>query len=581
MQRPHVRIVVLALVVAIFSGHGSGAPAASNPALVPQPVRIIVRDGGFTLRTDTALLADTAALPEASALAAALAPATGFALQVIEGSPARLHRALGLCRFGARTSASCRNWIHLRMRGARRLGDEGYQLKSKSGGVKIRARTDAGLFYGTQTLRQLLPASILSPTTVAGESWFVPAVRITDYPRFPWRGAHLDVARHFIPAQDVMRLLDAMALHKLNRFHWHLTDDQGWRIEILQYPDLTLVGSERAESPTRTLSEAGLLNLFLGAAPDATPRGGFYTQDAIRDVVAYARERHIVVVPEIDVPGHSQAMIAAHPELGNTLAPVAVATTYGPQQHILNVEESTFEFLGNVLSELLDLFPGTFIHFGGDEVVLTEWAESSAAQARMTDLGFTDESELLAWFLERVAALVRGAGRRAVGWQNGLYAGGMLPDDIVLMEWLAQSTGLDAARQGRDVVMAVIGETYFDHPWLPLVAGEQAQLDAALGAGSPLVAALSTDLQQTYAFDPLGDGLAPEDAAHVLGAQGQVWTEFIVDAAEVERFAFPRLSALAEAVWTPARRKDFADFDMRLDTHLGRLDALGVEWLRR
>jgi hexosaminidase len=580
MQGRYARIGLLLVATAMLPSR-SPAIEGSGPALIPAPVRLKVGSGSFELRNDTVLLADAAGLFEAGKLAAGLAPATGFSLEVVEGSPGRLRRALGLCGFGARETSACRTWVHLRSRASRSVGDEGYQLTVRSGGVKLRARSAAGLFYGAQTLRQLLPPSVFSSSLVAGPAWAAPAVRIKDYPRFSWRGAHLDVARHFIPKQDVLRLLDAMALHKLNRFHWHLTDDQGWRVEILQYPALTQVGAVRAESPSRPLSEAGFINFFLASTPDATPQGGFYTQDDVREVVAYAAERHIVVVPEIDLPGHSQAMIAAHPELGNTGAAVPVATTYGPQAHILNVEDGTFDFLEDVLVELLALFPGEFFHVGGDEVVFTEWVSSAAAQARMTALGFTEESELLAWFLERVADVVRSAGRRPIGWQNGLYDGGMLPDDVVLMEWLAQADGLAAAQQGRDVIMAVIGETYFDHPWLPLAAAEQAQLEAAFGAGHPLLAALSTDLQQAYGFDPLGNGLAPADAAHILGAQGQVWTEFIFDAAEVERFAFPRLTALAEAVWTPAARKDFADFDARLDAHLMRLDALGVQWLRR
>jgi hexosaminidase len=576
-----MRIGLLALAITMLPSQ-SPAVEEAHLALIPAPVRLKVRDGSFELRNDTVLLADAAGLSEAGKLAVALAPATGFSLEVVEGSPGRQRHALGLCGSGARDTASCRTWIHLRSQAARSVGDEGYQLTVKNGGVRIRARSAAGLFYGAQTLRQLLPPSIFSSSLVAGPvAWVAPAVRIKDYPRFPWRGAHLDVARHFIPKQDVIRLLDAMALHKLNRFHWHLTDDQGWRVEILQYPNLTQVGAVRAESPSRPLSEAGFLNFLLATTPDATPHGGFYTQDDVREVVAHATERHITVVPEIDLPGHSQAMIAAHPELGNTGGAIDVATTYGPQVHILNVEDATFAFLENVLGELFGLFPGEFFHLGGDEVLFTEWVNSPAAQARMTTLGFTEESELLAWFLERVADVVRAADRRVIGWQNGVYDGGLLQDDIVLMEWLALADGLAAAEQGRDVIMAVIGETYFDHPWLPLAPAEQAQLEAVFGVGHPVLTALSTDLQQAYGFEPLGDGLAPQDAAHVLGAQGQVWTEFIFDAADVERFAFPRLTALAEVVWTPVERTDFADFESRLDAHLMRLDALGVQWLRR
>ena len=251
MQGRYARIGLLVLATALAPS-GSQAVEGPGSALIPAPVRLKARSGAFELRDDTVLLADAAGLAEAGKLAAAFAPATGFSLEVVEGSPGRSRRALGLCGFGARETSSCRTWIHLRSRASRSVGDEGYQLTVKNGGVKIRARSAAGLFYAAQTLRQLLPPSVFSRSPVAGPAWVAPAVRIKDYPRFSWRGAHLDVARHFIPKQDVMRLLDAMALHKLNRFHWHLTDDQGWRVEIRQYPNLTQVGAVRAESPSRS-----------------------------------------------------------------------------------------------------------------------------------------------------------------------------------------------------------------------------------------------------------------------------------------------------------------------------------------
>lgn len=555
--------------------------AQANDTIIPRPAQLKERAGAFALRGDSVLVADAESLDEARKLADALAPATGFDLRVVEGRPHRLRRGLGLCRGGARDTSACRTWIHLRKtRGLRRLGDESYVMRVRSGAIRIRARAEVGLFYATQTLRQLLPPEIFSPAPVAAE-WSVPAVHIKDWPRFAWRGMHLDVARHFIPADEVKRILDAMALHKLNRLHWHLTDDQGWRIEIQQHPALTQVGAWRTSSPVRHLSEAGLLNLFLQLVPDGIPHGGFYTQEEIREVVAHAAERHITVVPEIDLPGHITSAIAAIPSLGNTGLPIDVATIYGIHTTILNVEETTFAFLEDVFSEVMGLFPSPIIHLGGDEVPFVEWQASASAQATMAELGFTQADELLGWFINRVAEFIRSQGRRPAGWQNGLYKQGLVDEDVILTEWLSQGVALDLAQAGREVVMAPLGSTYFDHPWLPLDPNQQTELESALGANNPLLGILATDLAEVYGFDPLGEDPSPEQETHVLGAQGQIWSEFILDGADAERFAFPRLTALAEVVWTPPERKDFADFERRLDTHLQRLQALGVQFLRR
>lgn len=550
--------------------------------VIPRPVTVKERRGTFELRADTVILSGPDSRAAATALAASLAPATGFDLEMADGIPLRLRRELGLCGRGARNTSACRTWIHLQTtRRFRRRGDAFYLIRVGPGGIRIRARTATGFFYAAQTLRQLLPHEIFSSTPVGGVAWTIPTVHIKDYPRFSWRGAMLDVSRHFMPPEFVKRFLDLMALHKLNRFHWHLSDDQGWRVEIRTYPRLTEIGSRRTETPLRLLPHAGLLNLFLSTGSDGVPHDGFYTQDDIRGIVAYAGQRHISVVPEVDMPGHIQAAIAAHPELGNTGEPVSVATRFGPQTHILNAEEETFGFLEDVLREVMELFGSEFIHLGGDEVVFTEWEQSAAVQARIAELGLTDERELLAYFINRMAAFLRSHGRRYIGWDNGLYTARLLDPDLALMSWLGQDNGVAEARRARDVVMTPLLATYFDHPSLPLPPDEQTVLESTLGADHPLLSLLSTDLEEAYGFDPVPDGFPEDKVGHILGIQGQIWTEYIHDGNEVEMFAFPRLMGLAETAWTPPALKDFRDFEIRLETHLLRLRQLGVNFRSR
>jgi hexosaminidase len=552
------------------------ATASDDLALVPRPERVRALSGRFVLASDTVLLADAAAATEAHALAARLERATGFTLEV-----ATSRRRPRLCP-ARRVRPGCRPWIRLQMRRRpKRLGEEGYRLVVRPGGVKIRARTAAGIFYAGQTLRQLLPPEIFAdtpPPVVA--DWSAPAVRIDDQPRFPWRGALVDVGRTFMPVDVMRRFLDALALHKLNRLHWHLTDDQGWRLEIPSLPTLVTIGAWRAETPVRLLPSGGLLNLFTGGfgggMGDGLPTGGFYSQAEIRAVVLEAAARHITIVPEIDMPGHIQSAIAALPALGNLDVPVPVATTFGFHEHILNVEESTFATLEIILGEVMALFPGDFVHLGGDEVLLTEWQQSPAVQARIAALGLADERALLTWFVNRMATFVTAHGRRPIFWNDVLRPG--LTPDAAIMAWFGFAPGIEAAQAGRDVVMTPLDWTYFDHaPALPLPAAEQALLDAVLSPGSTAPLFFTTDLAQAYAFEPVPDEMSPDEAAHVLGAQGMLWTEWIRSGDELERFAFPRLSALAEITWSPRDGKDFADFARRLATHRQRLDASGIE----
>jgi hexosaminidase len=567
------------LLLPLAAGVATADP--SGVAIVPRPVSIESRDGQFVLRADSVLVADRSGAGEAHRLADALAPALGGAPEVlVTRRVGAVRRRRRLCAKRPRDPGACRSWVRFARAGRKRVPPEGYELDVRAGVATIRASEAAGLFYGAESLRQLLPPAVLAGAP-ATEELAAPCVRVTDAPRFAWRGAMLDVGRHFMPKAVVKKLLDLMGLHKLNRFHWHLTDDQGWRLEILRYPRLTSVGSMRAESPVRFLPHGAFLNFAVNGnfglgtpVLDGVPQGGFYTQDDVREIVAYAAERHITIVPEIDMPGHITSAIAAYPELGNTGVPIPVSTTVGIHDDILNVEDGTFAFLEGVFDEVLALFPGEFVHVGGDEVPMVQWEQSASAQARMTALGLGDESELATYFTNRVSAFLEGRGRRVIAWNDALRDG--LADGTAIMSWFGPQPGIAAAKTGRDVVMAPLGNTYFDYPnaW-PLPPDEQALLEATAPNPAGLTFFVTT-IEEAYGFEPVPPELTADEAQHVLGGQGQLWTEWIFEGREVERQGFPRLAALAEAVWTPADRRDYADFAARLTTHLARLAALDV-----
>lgn len=422
---------------------------------------------------------------------------------------------------------------------------EAYELSVTDAGVLLRAVSAAGLARGVQTLRQLLP---LTPP------WTVPCVRISDAPAFRWRGLHLDVVRHFFSVDDVCRLIDQMALHRFSTFHWHLTDDQGWRIAIAARPRLTAIGAQRGES-------------LIGdenARPrryDGIPHGGFYTPADIRRVLAHAAARHIAVIPEIDLPGHMQAAVAAYPELGYATG-VAVRTHWGISQHVLRATPATLDFLREVLGEVMDLFPGRFIHLGGDEVPTVAWSESAEAQRHLAAIGGSRDSDLHAWFMREAAAIVTARGRRVIGWDEIVEVG--LPPDATVMSWRGEQGGIHAARAGHDVVMAPGSHTYFDH-----YQSEQT-------AAEPLAIGGFTSCEKVYAYEPVPRELEPAHRAHVLGAQGQLWSEYIPDRAQLDRMAWPRAAALAEVLWTPAGRRGWPGFQARLSAHRARFAALGI-----
>jgi hexosaminidase len=392
-------------------------------------------------------------------------------------------------------------------------------------------------------------------------SWTIPAVAIEDAPRFAWRGAHLDVGRHFMPKEFVRKYIDLLALHKLNTFHWHLTEDQGWRLQIRKYPRLTEVGAWRRES---LIGRQGEQRDTTQWRFDGEPHGGFYTQEDAREIVAYAKERFITVVPEIEMPGHALAALAAYPELGVTGEPMEVGRRWGVYSDILNAEPSTVAFMQDVLTEVMEIFPSPFIHIGGDEADKAKWKTSPRIAARIQELGLKDEHELQSWFIRQMDAFLTARGRRLVGWDE-ILEGGLAPNATV-MSWRGIQGGLEAARAGHDVVMAPNTHTYLDYYQSQNTAAEP----IAIGGHLPL--------DRVYSYDPMPAELEPEFAKHILGAQAQVWTEYMKEPKKVEYMAFPRLTALAEAVWTPTNRKSYADFRARLGLHLARLNALDVNY---
>ncbi|MCX5363190.1 beta-N-acetylhexosaminidase [Streptomyces sp. NBC_00124] len=439
------------------------------------------------------------------------------------------------------------------------LEPEAYKLSVIADwGVEIRGGDAAGVFWGAQTLRQLLGPEAFRKAPVRPDiKRGIPHQIIEDGPRFRWRGLMLDVARHFMPKDGVLRYLDLMAAHKLNVFHFHLTDDQGWRIEIERYPRLTEVGSWRART-----------KFGHRASPlwEEKPHGGYYTQDDIREIVAYAAERHITVVPEIDVPGHSQAAIAAYPELGNTDTSLSVWDTWGISPNVLAPTDNTLRFYEGVFEELLELFPSEFIHVGGDECLKDQWRASPTAQARIKELGVGDEDGLQSWFIGHFDKWLTARGRRLIGWDEILEGG--LARGAAVSSWRGYEGGITAARAGHDVVMCPEQQVYLDH--------RQHE-----SADEPVPIGYVRTLEDVYCFEPVPPELTSAEAAHVLGTQANLWTEVMEDQARVDYQAFPRLSAFAEVAWSdlpaPAER-DFDGFERRMVRHYERLDALGVSY---
>jgi hexosaminidase len=536
-----MKSLVLAVLISAQAAAALGADSGT-PAIIPKPEKMELVAGAFKLTRQTKIIADTALREEGRLLAEQLRRSTGYKFPVSVKAQA----------------SSAKDAIVLTTQGAKGdLGAEGYELDVTAGGVVIRAPAAAGIFYGTQTLLQLLPPQVLAAKAAPGVAWTVPCVHIEDAPRFKWRGMMLDVARHFFTKAEVEHTLDAMALHKLNTFHWHLTDDQGWRIEIKKYPLLTKVGAWRK-------SIGFNLDPKASHAYGADGRyGGFYTQDDIREVVAYARARHITIVPEIEMPGHACAALMAYPQYSCTGGPFTTDLPGGVFNGIYCAgNDDAFAFVDDILGEVIELFPSKYIHIGGDEVLPDNWKNCPKCQARMRQEGLHEEKELEAYFIRRIEKYINSRGRNLIGWSE-IREGG-LAQNAAVMDWIGGA--VEAASAGHDTVMSPLLDCYFDHYQSTNLAAEP----HAIGGYLPL--------SQVYAFEPMPAKLEARFQSHILGAQANVWTEYMPSIQHVQYMMFPRACALSEVVWSPRESHDWNDFTHRLETDCRRLDQMGINY---
>jgi hexosaminidase len=510
-----------------------------NNLIIPKPEIFQVRTGSFSLTAETKIVYSPAARGVATYMTGLLRPSTGF--------PFPMEKLV--------EDTNITNTILLKLIEAEAEVPEAYTLTVSPEQIRIVAATPQGLFYGVQSLRQLLPPEIELDSSVENVDWTVQAASIEDTPRFRWRGLHLDVARHYYPLPFIKKFIDLMALHKFNIFHWHLTDDQGWRIEIKKYPRLTEVGAYRKASPIP----------FDRTQSDNTPYGGFYTQDEILEVVEYAAERFVTVVPEIEMPGHALAALAAYPELGCAGKGYEVEQWWGMQDDVFCAgNEDLYPFLEDILGEVFDLFPSEFIHIGGDECSKVRWKACPKCQRKIETEGIQDENELQSYVIRHMEQFLNKNGRRLIGWDE-IMEGGLAPNATV-MSWRGAQGGIDAANARHDVVMSPNTHCYFDYYQAEDTENE-----------SPAIGGFIS-LEKVHQFDPTA-GIPDDKANHVLGGQGNVWTEYMPTSDIVEYMTYPRASALAEALWSEGE-KDYDDFIERLKHLLHRLYCLKVNYRR-
>ncbi|HVU96745.1 MAG TPA: family 20 glycosylhydrolase [Puia sp.] len=521
------KIIRLLLVLGLFM---PGARTDAQPiGIIPQPVSTQWHDGSFSLNANTVIVADPAQKPTVSFFNDYLQRFYGLKLHVVASAPAS-------------------NYIQFQTTTGGSSPKDHYTLKAAPTAITITGNTDPGTFYGMQTLIQLLPVSPFESTPngpairpAAGGTFAVPAVAIEDEPRFAYRGLHLDVGRHFFPVDFIKRYLDYIALHKMNYFHWHLTEDQGWRVEIKKYPKLTEVGAWRSGT---------IIGHHPGTGDDSTRHGGYYTQDQIKEVVQYAADRYITIIPEIEMPGHATAALAAYPYLGCTGGPYTVPHNFGVHKDVFCAgNDSVFSFLQDVLDEVMPLFPSTYIHIGGDECPKDSWKACPKCQARMKALGLKNEEELQSYFIGRMEKYINSKGKQIIGWDE-ILEGGVAPNATV-MSWRGEKGGIEAAKQHHNVIMTPGTYVYFDHA--------QTHNDDSLTIGGYL------PLETVYKYEPIPAGLTDEEAKYIQGAQANMWSEYMANPRKVEYMLFPRLSALSEVLWSPKRTdKSYIEFQHRL-----------------
>jgi hexosaminidase len=535
-------LVTLAITAVILLHAQTGATRIS---IIPQPVSMVTGTGSFMLPSDLAIITgnNDDVKRTAGFLSKTISSLTGIQVVVKEGN--------------GTTSKS----IFLTLGADKTIPKEGYRMKVAADGVSIIASDAAGIFYGVQTLLQLLP------NTMAVREWVIPAVTITDYPRFGWRGLMLDVSRHFFTKQQVKDYIDEMVKYKFNLLHLHLSDDQGWRIEIKSLPKLTEVGAWRVD-------KTGTFGRFSNPLPNEPKNyGGFYTQDDIREIVQYAKDRYVNILPEIDMPGHSLAAIASYPELTST--PGTYAVNSGEQlmvwpgggQHFYGLidnslcpaKENVYDFIDKVFTELAQLFPFEYIHMGGDETARNFWEKSDDIKALMKKENLKDLNEVQSYFVKRVEKIINSKGKKLIGWDE-ILEGGLAPNAAV-MSWRGMKGGIEAAKQGHEVVMSPTDFAYLDYM----------QGDAAIEP--PVYATLR--LKKAYEFEPVPDGV---NASLIKGGQANLWTEQVYNTRHLQYMMWPRGFAIAEALWSPKDRRNWNDFAKRVESHFGRLEAEGVNY---
>lgn len=530
-------------VFIFFNSMAKAQHPSQQLSIIPEPEFVKVMPGSFRFNTATVILYDdrnTALKFIGDQLSEKIKPYTGDKLPVKK-----------------LTAPAGKNQIVFKLSDKLPgLGVEGYTMDISSGSIVITAKQPQGCFYGMQTLLQLLPVNPLDSKEGAG----IPALQIQDRPRFSWRGSMLDVSRHFFTVEQVKQYIDFLAAYKLNTFHWHLTDNQGWRIEVKKYPLLTSVGAWRKRSLIGHFEEQP--ERF-----DAVSHGGFYTQEEIKDIVAYAQKKYVTVVPEIDLPGHCTSALAGYPELGcgENPGPFEVKDKWGVFDDVYCAgKENTFKFLEDVFTEVAALFPGKVIHIGGDECRKTNWKSCSYCQARMKKEGLKDEHELQGYFVNRIAEVLKTKNKRVIGWDE-ILEGDQLTADALVMSWRGTSGGVTAAKKHHDVVMTPTTYLYLDYY-----------------QGSPDLEPLTIDgfntLERVYNFEPIPAALNADEAKYIKGIQGNIWTEFIPDFNHLQYMAFPRLSALAEVAWSAPEKKNWERFKLKMEREYSRYDAAGINY---
>ena len=515
------------LIIILLTGCRPEIDEIIKPSIIPKPLSQKIGNGSFIFNNDVAIVSEPK-LQEVS---------NYFTLYLKDNYNFELSNNNSTKKITFKIDDSINN-------------DEGYELNVSKNDITIKSKHAKGAFYAVQSLIQLLPL----PSDL--NSFKIPCLRIKDQPQFTYRGMHLDVGRHFFSVDFIKKYIDLMARLKMNTFHWHLTEDQGWRIEIKKYPKLQEIAAFRKETLIGHYNDQP--HQF-----DGKPYGGFYTQEQIKEVVAYAKTRQVTIIPEIEMPGHSQAAIAAYPELGCSGEQVEVATKWGVFDEVYCPKESTFKFLEDVIDEVVALFPGKYIHIGGDEAPKTNWKNCAHCQKLVKKEGLKDEHGLQSYFIARMEKYINTKGKQIIGWDE-ILEGGLAPNATV-MSWRGTSGAVQAAKEGHDVILTPGSHCYFDH-----YQSENENEPLAIGGFLPL--------EKVYHFNPIPEGLTDKEATYVLGAQGNVWTEYMETEKQVEYMAFPRAVALSEVLWSSPEHKNYSDFIHRLEHYQKQLDLLDVNY---